>query len=136
MKQEVKDSEEVQDSPFNGSLDTLSRINQLITDISSYRVNNHWLGMKENLGELLNEAQGCLSKAEYKKAWADWEKIEAQQIVINDDESISFDENLPVMLKRFSSWLRLKLYRHNLTMAKTSGGLDKLQMMYNRYGIK
>lgn len=134
---ESQDKEEKQqDSPFNGSLDTLSRIHILINDISSYRVNQHWLGMKENLGELLNEGQGCLQKSEYLKAWKTWEIIESMIITINEDGTTTFDDSLPSKLKEFSSWLRLKLYRHNLTMAKTSGGLDKLQLLYNRYGLK
>jgi len=127
--------EDKHDSPFNGSLDTLSRINELIKDISNYRVNNHWLGMKENLGELVIEAQGCLQKEELKKAWTDWGEIEKLQIKVNDEGTVTYDEELPKKLKQFSRWIRLKLYRHNLTMAKTSGSLDKFQMMYKRYGI-
>lgn len=129
-------TETLQDSPFNGSLDTLSRINNLINSISSYRVNGHWWGMKENLGELLDESQGCLGKDELKKAWRDWEEIEAMDIKINEnDDTVSYDDALPLKLKKFSSWLRLKLYRHNLTMAKSSGSLDKFQMLYKRYGL-
>ena len=93
--------------------------------------------MKENLGELLDEAQGCLLKAELIKARKDWDEIDELKIVINEaDGTCTFDDKLPIKLKKFSSWLRLKLYRHNLTMAKTSGGLDKFAMMYKRYGIQ
>ena len=134
MTYKDKDSD-IPDSPFNGSLDTLARLNDLIKAVSDYRVNNHWLGMKENLGELLNEAQGCLSKDEYNKAWKDWGEIESFDISINENGSVTFDDKLPLKLKKFSSWIRLKLYRHNLTMAKISGGLDKFQMMYKRYGL-
>ena len=122
-------------TPFNGSLDTLSRINQLIIDISDYRINQHWIGLRENLGELLNEAQGCLSKGEYEKAWKDWESIEALEITINSDGTLTYDDSVPFKLKKFSSWLRLKLYKHNLTMAKSFGSIDKMANLSKRYNL-
>jgi len=130
----AKEKEE-ENTPFNGSLDTLSRIHQLIIDISDYRINQNWLGMRENLGELLNEGQGCLHKAEFVKAWKDWEKIESFDISINDEGVVSFDSELPIKLKKFSSWLRLRLYRHNLTMAKSFSGMDKMANLTKRYNI-
>jgi hypothetical protein len=132
-------NKEEEKSVFNGSLDTLTRINNLIIDISLYRVNEHWFGMKENLGELLVEAQGCLSESknnnEFKELWGEWNEIEEMVIVFNDDGTLTFDEKLPKALKDFNAKLRLKLYRHDLTMAKASGFVDRLSRLSNHYGI-
>lgn len=135
MTESSEPVERADESPFNGSLDTLGRIHGLIQDIILCRVNQDWWGMKENLEELLNEGQGCLLKAEHIKAWKDWDEIKKIPISVSS-EGCSFDSSLPDALKSFSSWLRLKLYRHNLTMAKTSGSLDKMQLMYDRYKLK
>lgn len=134
LKNQTQEEEKL-DTPFNGSLDTLSRINLLIQDIIESRVNSNWLVMKENLGELLNESQGCLTKDEYTKAWKDWGIIESYQINIDDEGYLIYDDNIPSLLQKFSSWLRLKLYKHNLTMAKTGHQFDKFNSLYKRYKI-
>lgn len=131
----AEEEEEGLENLFNGSIDTLNRINELIKHISAYRVNGHWIGMKENLGELLVEAQGCLSKEEYKKGWKDFLEIDQYPITVNDEGLLVYDEELPIKLKKFNQWLRLKLYKHKLTMAKGWGGYDKLQLLRKRYGL-
>jgi len=137
MKDKNKDDDSAEESPFNGSLDTLARINNLIEDISFYNINSNIIGLKANLYELLIEGQGCLNKSEFKKAWEDWEKLDKIEIELDYEKgTYTFDDQLIIFLQKFNQWLRLKLYRHNLTMAKSSGSLDKFQMMYKRYGIK
>lgn len=137
MKKKNSESEELNESPFNGSLETLQRIDKLIQDISFYRVNQNWEGMKENLGELLNETQGALNNSEYQKAWEMWNKIEEMPIIMDINNSIlSYPAELPIKLKEFNSWLRFKIYKNKLTMAKSSGSLDKMDMMRKRYGLR
>lgn len=133
--EKIKENAKPEDLPFNGSIDTLNRIHTLINDIIICRVNQNWIGMRENLAELLNEAQGCLNQAEFLKAWKDWRRIEEYKIIIDEDNNFIFDDDLISELKNFSSWLRLKLYKHNLTMARITTGIDKLGMLYKRYNI-
>jgi len=135
---EEKQSEQVLkfESAFNGALHTLERINELINHIIAYRVNNHIIGFKENLAELLNETQGIFNKQEFKKAWADWEKIEKYEIIIDDDGNISYDPELYIKLLKFSSWIRLRLQRHKVTWASKDEIQKGVTYLQKKYGLK
>lgn len=135
MKEEKESENNKNESAFNGSLNTLERIHELIQHISAYMVNGHLLGVKENLGELLIESQGFLTKVEYKKAWIDWEKINKIKLTITDDGNIIFEEELKDKLFKFSAWLRLKLHRHKVTIAPKAELIDGLTNVYSKYKI-
>jgi hypothetical protein len=79
-------NKEGDDHTFNGAVATLERIHVLIQFISIYRVNEHILGYKMNLYELLVEVQGFLTKDELKHAWAWWQEID-QYTIVKDEEN-------------------------------------------------
>ena len=119
---------------FNGSIDTLQRINTLIQHISIYRSNGHLQGFKENLGELFIECQGFLTKDELKKAKRDWTEINEMRLDITESGHVVYDKKLMQKMIDYSSWLRLKLHKHEVTMASKSDlkrGFDKLYQRYN-----
>lgn len=130
-----KDSDVVE-AAFNGSLQTLERIHNLILHISAYRVNNNIFGFRNNLSELLIESQGFLSKQEYVKAWKDWEKLAEFEIsVCEDEEAAVYDDRLLLLLDRFNAWLRLKLHRHKVTMASKREMIHGLDKIKKKYGL-
>ena len=122
-------------SAFNGALHTLERINELINHISIYYVNDHWIGLKKNLAELLIESQGFLSKPEYQKAWKDWALIDSKSIWFDNRGNVHYDDDLPKLLFKFSAWLRYKLHKHKVTMAGKSEIEDGLKRMYGKYKL-
>lgn len=126
---------EPEEPAFNGAIQTLNRIDELIQHISAYRVNGHIIGLKENLGELLIEAQGFLTKPEFKKAWRDWDSIDSYSIDIDKDDNVIYDSALPFKLFKFSAWLRLRLHKHNITMPKKGAFVDGFNRTYSRYGL-
>lgn len=127
--------EKSDNSAFNGALQTLERIHELIRHISIYYVNDHWIGLKKNLDELLIEGQGFLTKTEYKKAWADRNALNKLALRIGDRGDVIFDEKLPEALFMFSAWLRYKLHKHKVTMAGKKEIEDGLKRMYSKYKI-
>lgn len=130
-----KKNDETDEAPFNGALDTLGRIDELINCVSQARVNQDIFVFRENLGELLIEGQGFLTKPQYKKAWGDWKKIEKLKLILHGDGSITFDEELFPALISFSSWLRLRLHKQKVTMAGSrSFPSDMKSKLKNRYG--
>jgi hypothetical protein len=122
---------------WNGSLATLERIHNLICDITRYDVNGNFLGYRNNLKELYFETRGFLSKPERIKARKEWEAIESMTLIVDaENGTASYDLLLPKALDRFNSWLRLRLHRHNVTMAK--GDLAQLGLSFQRkkYGLR
>jgi len=132
---EEKDDDKSDNSAFNGALQTLFRIDELIRHISIYSVNDHIVALKKNLSELLIETQGFLSKPEYIKAWKDWEYIETKKLSFDKKGNIDYDSELPNLLFKFSAWLRYKLHKHEVTMASKKDFLNGLQRLNQRYRI-
>ena len=123
------------DSAFNGALQTLERINELIQHISIYSVNDHWIGLKKNLMELLIETQGFLGKTEYQKAWKDWSLIDSKTLKYNERGIVTYDEELPRLLIKFSAWIRYKLHKHKVTMAGKKEIQDGIKRLYGKYNL-
>lgn len=116
---EVKTPAEEEGAVFNGSLATLERIHNLIVDITRYDVNFNLLGYRNNLKELYFESRGFLDKKERVQARNTWEKIKGLKCVVDHERGTSvYAPELPDLLDLFNSWLRLRLHRHNVTMAK------------------
>jgi hypothetical protein len=126
----------VQESAFNGALHTLDRVNELIKSVTSYRVNEHLLGFKLNLRELLIEGQGFLKQPEFKEAWLKWAEIESFPVVIDREEGkVSFDHRLWPKLDDFNSWLRLKLHENHVTMVSRKEWEAGISKVRKRLGL-
>lgn len=131
-------------SAFNGSLDTLDRIGTLLKLCSDYCVNDNIRGYKRNLWELLKESQGFLKSEEIKTARKIWigdkdkkrKGIKDYDISYDEDnDKYSYDKELFDLLEKFDFWIRLKLHRQQVTMAKRRDMIDKMVGLKNRYGI-
>lgn len=128
---------EESESAFNGAVLTLKRIDELIRHISFYAVNDHLIGYKRNLSELLIESQGCLNKTEYIKAWRDWALIEQKFISVKIiEDKLIYDIELKPLLFKFNAWIRLKLHRHLVTWAGKKELRDGLTSQYKKYGLQ
>jgi glucose-6-phosphate 1-dehydrogenase len=129
-------NKEGDDHTFNGAVATLERIHVLIQFISIYRVNEHILGYKMNLYELLVEVQGFLTKDELKHAWAWWQEID-QYTIVKDEENdkIVYDSGLWGDLDHFSAWLRLRCHIHKVTFTDKTMQEIGLQKVRRRYGL-
>jgi hypothetical protein len=133
--QQDKPIDDLQRMAFNGSVDTLKRIDELIIHVQIYSSNFHTLGFKENLRLLLYQCRGFLTKVERKKARKDWDEIEKLKLVINDDGTFTEDEELRKKLLKIFEWLQYKLVVHEITMVKRADfdiGIDKAK---SRYGL-
>ena len=119
---------------FNGSLQTLDRIHEILCCMSKYAANGHIVGWKANLKELFKEAQGFLTTAERETAWKKWRKIELCPIVIKDDVA-KWDASLETALDELDFWLRLKLHTHKVTMASKKEWQHGLQKLAKKYDL-
>ncbi len=134
MKPDKKDA--VFSAAFNGSLQTLDRIHELLQHCSAYCVNEHVVGYRQNLKEIFKEAQGFLSKAELLVANKKWGEVEGYSVVVDQErDTATFDEGLLVALEAFDFWIRLKLHRHHVTMASKREFQHGLKHMMSRYGL-
>lgn len=126
----------VLESAFNGAVQTLGRIDELIRHISSYNVNDELKGVYENLSELYIESQGFLSKPELKTLKNKWDKVNYswKKTIIKNDEYI-YCSDLKSVLWSFSAWIRLRLHRHKVTMAGKKEIADALSNLYKKYNI-
>ena len=126
----------VLESAFNGAVQTLSRIDELIRHISSYNVNDELKGVYENLSELYIESQGFLSKPELKTLKNKWDNVNIywKKTTIKEEEYI-YSSELKRVLWSFSAWIRLKLHRHKVTMAGKKEIADALSNLYKKYNI-
>lgn len=118
---------------FNMSLQTLSRIDEILKDCSFYAVNNNILGYMRNLRELNKEAVGFYDKEELKKSFGFWRIINKyEKDIIMSEEKLSYDEKLIVVLDTFDIWVRILLHKKKITfsMKDAKSGLNRLDQKY------
>ena len=130
-----KDKDEGLSIAFNGSVQTLDRINDLLVHCSLYAVNDHILGYYRNLKELFKESQGFLSQAELKTAWNKWEKVRAYTLAQDTENNLIVDSELFEALEGFDFWIRKKLHNHKVTMALKQEWLSGMEKINRRYKL-
>jgi len=119
---------------FNGSFQTLLRIDELLKHCSTYRVNDNIIGYKANLREVYKETLGFLETKERTKALKDWAKIEGYTIT-EQEYTILFDKELWIDLDKFDMWIRLKLHKKGVTFAKNKKAIDGMAKIMQRYKL-
>jgi hypothetical protein len=119
---------------WNMSLMTLKRIDELLKHCQVYSVNNHVLGLKNNLFEIYKESKGWLNSKEIKTADKQWSKINEYEIKIENDILV-FDNDLKPLLDKFDFWIRYKLHKKKVTFdskdISNNRGLSGLGKKYN-----
>ena len=113
-------SEFSQGSTFNMSLESLSRINDLLKDCSNYSVNGNWLGLKNNLLEIYKELVRCseVDKGKLEEVKKRWGVIDGLKCFFDKRGLLIYDPKIPVLLTEFDFFISRLLYEKGLTMAK------------------
>jgi len=128
--------EEKKEMPmFNGSIDTLQRINLLLMDCSKYRVNNNPIGHKANLFELYKETYGLLRVKQRTTAEQIKKQIEYYNIQRDEETgALKFDHDLWEELDKLDLHLRHCLHINKITFTSFQN-IDKMAELYSKYGI-
>lgn len=120
---------------FNGSIDKLKRMNEIIVHASSYSVNENIRGLKHNLRELLRESHGVLNskvRRAFKDRW--WKKGGLEEISISFGKhgAIIFDPDDLLRLNRFFFDLTSALDKDNVTWSRKEmkDGFSRLRDFY------
>ena len=114
-------SEMTQGSVFNMSLESLSRINELLKSCSTYSVNSNWLGLRNNLLEVYKELVRCskLKDEEKMELKTRWETLQLLKCGIDKRGLLIYDERLPALLTEFDFFIGSMLFKQGLSMAKS-----------------
>lgn len=140
MDQETELNRDPLRSVFNGSIDKLKRIDELIKDCSFYAVNEGLRGFKHNLRELYRETGVFMNKDQKKKSNAVWwgEKgkpgIEETTIAYKEDGSQIFDPGLYLRLNKFFFFLTKILDETGVTWARKEMR-DGFKSLAKKYGL-
>ena len=124
-----------QPTAFNGAIATLERINDLLKDSASYRVQEDILNYKANIRELIKESLPFLKKQQHDKLLRDWYKLQSYEITINDF-SVSYDRELIEELDKLDLWLRKWLHKEKVTFWKHDKTKSGFEAVAENYGIK
>lgn len=117
---------------FNGSVDTLQRISELLRDASDCRVNHQWVGWQNNLLQTYKEGYDWLTKEEQKngellftlKAKLDQE---GENVLITEEDILTLD--------RYEITLRVRLKKAGLTF-KQKDLETRYDKIRKNYGLK
>lgn len=128
-------TEDKQVPAFNGAVNTLDRINQLLIDMQKYRVNNNPLGHRANLFELYKEVYPMLTQKEQEKAKKQRRIIKEYAVTQDEDTGeLFFDEELFDELDELDLYLRSALVKKKISFAFFTS-VDKMAALYRKYGI-
>jgi len=110
-----------QGSPFNMSLESLKRINDLLRHCSDYGVNFNWVGLKNNLLEVYKELLTCakVSEEDLEALSTKWSKIDSVSCGFNKRGILVFGEDIPKLLTEFDFFVRKLIYKYGLSMARS-----------------
>lgn len=119
--------------PFNSSLATLERINDLFKDCSRYAVNEHYVAYRNNVIELYLECEPFLDSEQKKVVSKQFNQILAEKVTVTKDGFIATTELLDNMLS-----LRRRLYsylkKNKITYYKKEM-LQGLAALRGKYGL-
>ncbi len=131
----VEKEEEQKIPMFNGSIDTLQRINFLLVDCQKYRVNNNPIGHRANLFEVYKECYGFLTQKEITKAQELRQKIISFKVGKDEETGeILFEPEIFEYLDELDIYLRSLLVKHRVTFS-TFAANDRMAELYKQYGI-
>ena len=103
--------------PFNMSLATLERINDILKNLHEYNNMGHIQLIQRSLYSLFKEIYPFLNNSERHKASEFWNNI-SNGFFYDENNLLSIDMKVPILMNEFEFWLRDKLNEKGLLMSK------------------